>query len=483
MTIRCVACGNVIEIPDNPALGQHFLCPYCNVKLAYWGPTRITRVTDVKKKSGMGPVIILGVLVVLAVVGLVAYKSRLEAQRARERIASEEQRVRDEAEAQKKKNEQEALEEANRKRRAEQREKEESERKRRREEMEKRDAEREKQRQEAQDRADSERRARALFEEAKNGFVGIASVIAADFPEEKSPLSLKSDGRFFVVGSMPGGEQKVYEILVEGGKLLAVRLIARTAGVCELGPDEFRNQLSEVAVVRGESGLAWICGKVKSRMSVDVPEIGSGVLPVALFLGDGYAVAKSLGVTLPEVKYRVTLQNGKNVGDLQLGIFAASESVSAEIVRSKVRERLTEQMLKKAGKGLTPPKMKKIKRTVVFYEGEKIFKAMNGVTKVPRSFKFFGTSRYNDNKSHVNDIIERARRQWESLSEEAKRQDDRELEVEAQNRRAQEEYQRRLDEAIRNARASSDDIDNELKNCKLLIERSKSKLKKTKAER
>ena len=65
---------------------------------------------------------------------------------------------------------------------------------------EKRDAEREKQRQEAQDRADSERRARALFEEAKNGFVGIASVIAADFPEEKSPLSLKSDGRFFVVG-------------------------------------------------------------------------------------------------------------------------------------------------------------------------------------------------------------------------------------------------------------------------------------------
>lgn len=58
-----------------------------------------------------------------------------------------------------------------------------------------------------------------------------------------------------------------------------------------------------------------------------------------------------------------------------------------------------------------------------------------------------------------------------------KLQDDRELEVEAQNRRAQEECQRKLDEAIRNARASSDDVDEELKNCKLLIERSKSKLK------
>ena len=482
MIIKCVACGNVIEVPDNPAPGQHFLCPYCNVKLAYWGPARITRVTDIKKKSGVGPVIMLGVLVALAVVGLIAYKSRLEARRAQERIAVEEQRVREEAEEQKKKNEQDALEEADRKRREEQREKEESERKRRREEMEKRDAEREKQRQEAQDRADSERRARDLFEEAKNGFVGIASVIAADFPDEKSPLSFKSDGRFFVFGAKSGGEQKVYEVLVEGGKLSAVRMISRAEGVRELGPDEFRSQLSEVSVVRGETGPAWICGKVKSRLRVDIPEIGSSVLPVAHFLGDGYAVAKSLGVTLPEVKYRVTLQNGKNGVDLQLGIFAASESINAEVVRSKVRERLTEQMLKKAGKGLTPPKMKKVKRTVVFYEGEKIFKTMNGVTKVPRSFKFFGTSRYSDNKSHVNDIIKRARRQWESLSEEAKRQDDRELEVEAQNRRAQEEYQRKLDEAMRNARASSDDVDNELKNCKLLIERSKSKLKKHKVE-
>lgn len=481
MIIKCVACGNEIEVLDNPAPGQHFLCPYCNVKLAYWGPGRITRITDVKEKSGIGPKIMLGLLVVLAVIGLVVYKNWLEKQRARERIEAEGQRAREEAEAQKMKKEQEALDEADRKRRAEQRERDESERKRRREEMEKRDAERERQRQEARDRADSERRARALFEEIKNGFVGVSSVVAADFPDEKSPLAFKTEGRFFVADAKSFGEQKFYEVLVEGGKISSVRLISRTEGVRELMPDEFRNQLSELIVlVRGESGPAWFHGKVKSRLCVDVPEIGSSVLPVALFLGDGYGVAKALRATLPEIKFRVTLQNGRNGADTKLGVFAASECVNAEVIRAKVREKLTEQMLKRAGNGLTPPKMKKVRRTVVFYEGEKIYKAMNGVTKIPRSFKFFGTSRDKDGKSHVNDIIERARKQWEALRDEARRQERRELEVEAENRRAQEEYQRKVDEAMRNARASSDDIDKELRNCKLLIERSKSKLKNSK---
>lgn len=141
-----------------------------------------------------------------------------------------------------------------------------------------------------------------------------------------------------------------------------------------------------------------------------------------------------------------------------------------------MRERLTEKGLKKAGAGLKPPKVKKVKRTVVFYEGERIIKAMNGITKVPRNFKFFGTSRDNDNKSHVNDIIERAKRQWEALCEEARRQERRELEVEEENQRAKEEYQRKVDEAMRNARATSDDVDAELKKFKLLIERSKSKM-------
>ena len=477
MIVKCVSCGNEIQIQDGMAPGQNFVCPYCHTKLAYWGRTRITRVLNKKEKTSIGPKVALGLLGVSVIVGLFVYKNRLDAQRAQEFRLAEEQRAREEARAQKMEEERLAMEEADRKRRAEQKEKEEAERAKRREENAKREAEREKQRQEAQDRAESERRMRELIEGARNGFAGAPSVIAADFPEEQSPLSYKTNGRFFAVDLKCVSEQKMYEIIVEDGKLSKVRSLSRKGGELDVSPAEFKELTDgSIVFVRGDSGPVWICGKVKSRMNVPVPEIGSGLSPIAIFLGDGYAAMQSLRTVAPEIKFRITLQTGQGNGDVSLGVFKAEESISAESVRSKVRDRLTEEKLKKAGSGLTPPKMKKVKRTVVFYEGERVFKAMNGVTKVPRTFKFFGTSRSNDNKAHVQDIIERAKAQWEALCEEARRQERRELEVEEENRRAKEEYQRRVDAAMRNARAGSDDVDAELKKFKLLIERSKSKL-------
>ena len=272
-------------------------------------------------------------------------------------------------------------------------------------------------------------------------------------------------------------EQKIYEILVTDGKLSAARTLSRKDGAADISPEEIKKLADEsIVLVKGEMGPVWICGKVKSRRSVPVPEIGSELSPVAIFFGDGCATMRSLKTDVPDIKFRITLQSVRVGGDIPLGVFKATENISSEIIRTKVRDRLTEEGLKKAGSGLTPPKVKKVKRTVVFYEGERIFKAMNGVTKVPRTFKFFGTSRYNDNKGHVSDIIERARKQWEALCEEARRQDRRELEVEEENRRAKEEYRQKVDEAMRNARATSDDVDEELKKFKLLIERSKSKM-------
>ena len=41
MIIKCGACGESIEIPDNTADGQRFRCPFCGVKTAYSKPVRI----------------------------------------------------------------------------------------------------------------------------------------------------------------------------------------------------------------------------------------------------------------------------------------------------------------------------------------------------------------------------------------------------------------------------------------------------------
>jgi len=162
-------------------------------------------------------------------------------------------------------------------------------------------------------------------------------------------------------------------------------------------------------------------------------------------------------------------------GEIKLGI--VEKEIDIQAIRSKIREQLTERKLKAAGKRINPPTMKKFKRTVVFYEGEKILKEMTGVTKVPRSFKFFGTSLNKDGKSHVNDIIGRARQKWEALCDEARRQEEAELAVVAENQRRIDEYRSKTDAALRDSKPTEGEVDAELAKYRLLIERSRAKLR------
>lgn len=512
MIVKCTACGNDILISDGMDAGDRFVCPYCETQLAYWGRTRIEKICDVK--VGIMPKILLGVLPVLVVVGLLAYKHRLNVSRIRDlRIAEERQQVDKSQSACKeerfKEKEKVAMAGAERNQRIGQQKKEEEERKTRREEMEKREAERERRRRDAQEKADTERRNRALFEDARNRFIGVTSIIAADFPDENNPLSYKTDGKFSVADMKYASEQKIYEILVEKGKLSAARLISRSDGIVEMSIDEFKKQfLGAFALVVGDTGPAWICGKVKNRINGPIPEIGSVLLPPTLFLGDSYAMVESLKVSLPGVKFRFTLHSKRKNGDIPIGVFAATESVSVEVIRSKVRERLTEQRLRRMKIGLTPPKMKKFKRTVVFYDGDKIVRTIGGITKIPMSYK---KEAYRRDAVYVGDgyvmqhedengvmradglpigtIIVRGKKNLKAhqdkvrLCEEVMRQENCEREIEAENRRAKEEYQRKVEQALRDARVTADDIDEELKKWELVIERSKSKLKNPKAER
>lgn len=193
-------------------------------------------------------------------------------------------------------------------------------------------------------------------------------------------------------------------------------------------------------------------------------------------MGGALPVLNALHVAPPTIKYRVTL-NAKN-GNVEIKIGVVEKEIDLQTVRSKVREKLTDRKLKRSGSGIKPPQMKKIKRTVVFYDGERIRKEIVGVTKVPRSFHFFGTSRNHDNKAHVTDIIAKARRDWELLREEAERQDRRELEIEVENQRRMDEYRHKVEVALRNSKPSEDEVDAELRLYRLFIERSRTKLLK-----
>lgn len=177
---------------------------------------------------------------------------------------------------------------------------------------------------------------RELIEDALNGFVGMESVVAADLSEGVNPLSCKTDGRFFLVDMKYVSEQKIYEILVADGKLSVVRMLSRKDGAVDVSPGEIKKLADEsIVLVRGDAGPVWICGKVKGSVSVPVPEIGSDLSPVSIFLGDGYAVMQSLKTNVPDIKFRLTLQSERGNGISRLAFLRQRRMYALRLLGQK----------------------------------------------------------------------------------------------------------------------------------------------------
>lgn len=430
-------------------------------------PPRQNPRTAKKKNGGSGDWVIYALLAVV-VAGLGIYWMRKSNTAPNEDLdvsAQSESSVRTDADA-----EQEKL-------RAERRAREEAEREKRRAEKAKRDAERERERQEMAEKANRERELREIVSKAEMRFSGATSVFASDFPAGKRPFDFAEDGIIIVADENYIGGRSLYRLTVEGKRLKDIQKVSQRDGSEDVSPDDFMRMVTnKIVLAKLESGPVWICGNTKSSERIDVPDSSGVYSPLSDFMGGSLPVLNALHVAPPAIKYRVTLKARNGSGEIKIGV--VEKEMDLQTIRSKVREQLTDRKLKSSGSGIKPPAMKKIKRTVVFYDGEKIVKGMTGVTKVPRSFTFFGTARNHDNKAHVEDIIAQARRKWESLREEAERQDRRELEIEAENQRRMDEYRRKVDTALRNSKATEGEVDAELRLYRLLIERSRTKLPK-----
>ena len=361
--------------------------------------------------------------------------------------------------------------------RAERRAREEAEREKRRAEKAKRDAERERERQEMAEKAKRERELREIVSKAEMSFSGVTSVFASDFPAGKRPFDFSEDGIIVVADENYIGERSLYRLTVEGKRLKTVQKVSQRDGSADVNPDDFMRMVTnKIVLAKLESGPVWICGNTKSSERIDVPESSGAYSPLSDFVGGSLPILNALHVTPPAIKYRVTLKSKDGRSEIKLGI--VEQTIDAQQVRSKIREKITDRKLQSKGSGLKPPKPKRYKRTVFFADDERCKHAIAGITKVPRNFEFHGTSRYNDGKRHVQDIIDRARAKWEAQKAEAERQEREELEVEAENQRRMNEYRREVEDALRNSKPTEDEVDAELRLYRLFIERSKTKLPK-----
>ena len=529
MILKCAACGGEMEIPGNVPKGTRVKCPYCGERLEIDGPHRIDlpqggnlsrfvrsgsaesqepSLEDTQKQrfyvrrpskpvagvqtpppvsacppshvsrkgrptnKGNAQDILIYIALALVLGGAAVYWQKTS------KHGNDNGQVAGPVSADVVRNQDRSnQDEIEKKKRAERIAKEEAEREKRRAEKAERDAERERKRKEMADKAAKERQLRDLLVKMETGFCGAATVFAVDFPEKERPFYFAEDEDLFLAGMDFVAGRSLYKVTCEKGQVRTVQRMSQREGVVDVDAKKFMEEVKDkIVLVRKADGPVWICGNVKSSEMIPVPATSRSFSPLADFMGDGFAIANALKALQPAIKFRVTLKSQDGKTEIKLGV--VEKEIDVQQVRSKIREMITDRKLKSRGVKLKPPRLKTFKRTVVFYEGEKIFKTMTGITQVPRSFKFFGTSRNHDNKSHVQDIIERAWRKWEDLKKEAERQERVELEIETENQRLMDEYRRKAESLVQNARPTESEVDAEIENYKLFVERSRSRLLK-----
>ena len=516
MIVTCGACSANIEIQDNIADGTHIICPYCNEKTTYNASSTITsheakspnirpdlhirrknggtrtastRMTGfaqnkasgdfaVREKAKKSPIGIIAFAVVALcglVFGLVWYNTYTRQKYAKEqeelRLLEERKAktVQEEAERTKRMAEQEAEREKKKREFEAERERRKAEAEA---EREKKRLEREKELNEKQKKAEDEKANRERIEEIERKFKSSPMVFAVDFPESRSPL--KKDGVFYAIGLDYISDNKIYEAMCEHGVITAARAFSPKGEPEDVDVKTFNEKLKSRLLVKGENDVVWICGTGKSSWMENVSLRDEVIFPAKTELKELYAILFKWNC-LPDLKYRLTLKSAKDGKltkggrEISLGIIAYDKSISLTRIRDSILKVLQKNRDKSAN--IKPPKLKKFKPTVVFYDGDIIRSEMN-VTKVPRKFKHLGTKHHGTVKHRT---YEQAEKQWQKLRDEAERQMRRQEEVKLENAKLMQNYEVEVRDVLSKA-ISGEEIESEVRKYLLLIERSRSKL-------
>ena len=415
--------------------------------------------------------IMMGIAAIVLIVGFVCYTNHAKQKAENERIAREKARA-------------EQIERERLERERQQKEEEEFERKKREARLarEKEEAEREAARLAKEKAAREAEEARRLRQEeidsAKKDYRMSQEMFAKTFSfvtekqKAKLPYGGDCDGVYRCVFASYVDDHVIYKVSFDRGTVKVVKMTSDALPV-DVPESEFRDLYNSKRAAVADGTMVWIKGVKMPGGLYEVPPRDKDLRILETALGKLYAVYAALGMEAPQIDCRVSLKSGDGKTSTVLGVIGMDDIFE----RDKIEEAISQAIAKKLGKsvGKENIKKKRVKRTVVFYDGLLIKTDAKGVTHVPRVYSFHGTNQHTDSGLRAEREF---RAKWEKLRAEAERQEKAEAEAEAEYREAlaaaksKEEAKKR-----ENARNANDEaiIDQELSKCKLLIETRKAK--------
>ncbi len=426
-----------------------------------------------KGSMAVKDLIVLGIGVIVLVVGIVCYTNYAERKAEAERIAREKARAeqieRERLERERQQKEEEEFERKKREARLA-REREEAEREAARLAKEKAEKEAAAERQRKQEEMDAARRdyrtAQGLFSKE--------FCFVSDKNRSKLPYGSECAGEYWCVFSSYPEDHLIYKILFNGG-VSKVHVLSSDSLPREMSESEFKAMYEPKRAAVSDGKTLWMKGAKLPGGYYEVPPRDKDFCVLELQIGKMYDTYAALGMEAPQIDCRVTLKSNSGKTSVVLGVFDLDDVID----RDKMEEAASEAIGKKLAKGpgVDNVKRRRVRRSVVMYDGLLIKVDAKGVTHVPHVYSFHGTNQRTGSGARAEREF---RAKWERLRAEAQRQEKLEAEAEAEYRAAcaiakeKAAAMRRENERIAGSESA---IDAALSKCKLLVEVRKKSVK------
>ena len=256
------------------------------------------------------------------------------------------------------------------------------------------------------------------FYEIRDSFAGARLGYWSELPKDKRPGT--TDGEFGLVVPCGRGKCEYYKVSSRKDGVTVLKL-SDTTEPQEISQPDYERMMKCRGGFFLKDGVAYFVSPSGSRKSWPAPTSkGATFKPAQCVFGEARAILEDRLFETGERCFDVYLAADDATAPVKVDTVRVGEAVDYAAFARAASDLLLESRSQQAKPKI---KAKKVKRTVVFYDGSRIAKGMGGVTKIPRKPPTNRTDWYSD-WVRLRDEAYRQEREEAKALDEAKRQHD-----------------------------------------------------------